>query len=608
MVSRRNLFAIWLTMLILFFMFQFTGVVKSALNEYSVNEYEETAAAQLSAASMYCAVPGADDPMDASMGERPFILFVGDDGSGDIREVVQWWCTYTKRGLRECRALSECDFSGVELPAAAVIDGESIDLVKALPVLKEMAEAGIHLIFARLPAAGVLLEHPDFCEFIGIREVHRLRVELSGIHLFDGFLLGGERIYESRPGEEERMDLELTVPWYMTGTGTKTYIMGLLEDQGEYKNEMLPAILWRKSTGNAKVFCVNADYLTHMYGIGFLNAMMADTDVYEIYPVVNARNLSVVNFAGFADENGDEMEKLYSQPLTAVYRELIWPTLVSVSYRSSSKITLFAASQLDYGDAAGPDAGRLTYYMKLLREEHGEMGISASPLPGISAAERLKWDLPFYREGAGSYAVLSLYLGEDKAVWESGGRSLFPEVRTVTAVPQGEEPMVSYLDESTTLQNMTHEAERHTYSDDLALMGVQTALGYSNTVLDLNKVSDPPSSDYYWEKLSRALAQNIVTYWRNYRCFDGTTLAESDERVRRFLALDYRVIEEEDRITVRTNGAEGPVWFLLKVNGRTVKQARGASFEALKGGYYLIELEGQSAVIELAEKRVLIHD
>lgn len=599
MVSRRNLFAIGLTMLILCFMFQFTGVVKSTLNEYSVNEYEESASAQLSAESMYRAVPGAEE-MDDGFGERPCILFVGGDGSEDIRQVVQWWCTYTKRGLRECQTLSACDFSGTGLPVAAVIDGEHIDPAEALPVFREMAEAGIHLIFARLPEAEVLLRHPDFCEFIGIREVHRLRVALSGIHLFEGFLLGGERIYESRPGEEERMDLELEVPWYMTGTGTKTYIMGLLEDQGEYKNEMLPAILWRKSTGNAMVFCVNGDYLTHMYGIGFLNAMMADTGVCEIYPVVNARNLSVVNFSGFADENGEEMEELYSQPLTAVYRELIWPTLVSVSYRSSSKITLFAASRLDYGGGAEPDAGRLTYYMKLLREEHGEMG--------ISAAKQMERDLPFYREGAGNYAVLSLYLGEEKALWESGVRSLFPKVRTVAAALQGEEPMVSYLDEGMTLQNVTHVAERHTYSDDLALLGVQTALGYSNTVLDLKKVSDPPSSDYYWEKFSRTLAQNVVTYWRDYRCFDGTTLAESDERVRRFLALDYRAACQEDRVTIRTKGADGPVWFLLKVNGRTVKRAEGASFEAQKGGYYLIEMEGQSAVIELAEKEVRIHD
>ena len=40
MVSRRNYVTIAIMFLILFFMFQFTGVMKNQLNQYGVNEYE----------------------------------------------------------------------------------------------------------------------------------------------------------------------------------------------------------------------------------------------------------------------------------------------------------------------------------------------------------------------------------------------------------------------------------------------------------------------------------------------------------------------------------------------------------------------------------------
>ena len=40
MVSRRNYVTIAIMFLILFFMFQFTGVMKNQLNEYGVNEYD----------------------------------------------------------------------------------------------------------------------------------------------------------------------------------------------------------------------------------------------------------------------------------------------------------------------------------------------------------------------------------------------------------------------------------------------------------------------------------------------------------------------------------------------------------------------------------------
>lgn len=47
------------------------------------------------------------------------------------------------------------------------------------------------------------------------------------MHLFSDFLLGGEEIYEvTEPGEEERQDMNPSVPWYTTGAGTKTYMVG----------------------------------------------------------------------------------------------------------------------------------------------------------------------------------------------------------------------------------------------------------------------------------------------------------------------------------------------------------------------------------------------
>lgn len=602
MVSRRNYFAMLLTILILFFMFQFTGIAKDALNEYGVNEYADIPSAQLTAESMYQA--------EGAAGDRPYILFVGGADSEEIASVVRWWCTYTKRGFAEQGDIAAYRIPEEGLPQAAVIDGRGLDLRSALPVFRAMAERGIHLIFARLPETDELRKHPGFRSFVGIRELHRERVVLSGVHLFEGFLLGGERIYEEKPGEEERMDLDLEVPWIMTGEGTKTYMMGLVENGDSYKNEMLPALVWRKSVENARVFCVNTDALSHMYGIGFLSAMMAEADSCEIYPVVNAQTLSVVNFSGFAEENGQRMRELYSQSQPAVYRELIWPMLVSLTGESNLKMTLFAVPQLDYADSVRPDGDLLTYYLKLLKEAHGELAVSADAADaadGADLAEKLSGDARFYQQNALDYAMLSVYVKDAADVEEIGGQPLLAGVRTITA-PPAELPAVSYYDSDTTLQVATGLAESHRYSDDLALMGIETALGYTNIVLDLKQVSDPPSPDYYWENLSRSLSQNIVTYWRNYRCFSGTTVAESDARIRRFLALDYRVQKQEGRIVLERNEGDGPAWFMLKVNGRTVERMEGGSYEALKGGFYLIEMEGREAVIELEEEQVMIHE
>lgn len=74
-----------------------------------------------------------------------------------------------------------------------------------------------------------------------------------------------------------------------------------------------PAIIWRNGLENACVFCINGNYLKDNSGIGILDAMMAESYSFEIYPVINAQNLVIANYPGFASENENKMEKIYSQ-------------------------------------------------------------------------------------------------------------------------------------------------------------------------------------------------------------------------------------------------------------------------------------------------------
>ena len=53
MVSRRNYLTVAIMMLILFFMFQFTGVMKNQLNEYGVNEYDQSTYTHLNAEHIF---------------------------------------------------------------------------------------------------------------------------------------------------------------------------------------------------------------------------------------------------------------------------------------------------------------------------------------------------------------------------------------------------------------------------------------------------------------------------------------------------------------------------------------------------------------------------
>lgn len=607
MVSRRNFLTIVLMMLILLFMFQFTGVAKQALNEYDINSYEKGTAVPFRSDSMF---RSGKDVGDSLMGiERSYALFVGNQDSEDIARVVSWWCTYTKRGLETCDSLGDYEIPREGLPEVVILDGRALTPREDLPVLKELVQSGVHLIFARLPETNVLERNREFRDFLGIRSVEAEQVEIQGVHLFEGFLLGSEKIYEAEEGKEQLQDLELTIPWYMTGSGTKTYIMGML-DEDQYKNEDMPAIVWRKSDGDARVFCVNGDYLSHMYGMGFLSAMMAEADSYEIHPIVNAQNFTIVNFSGFAEENDEELTRLYSRSQPTLYREVLWPDLISVTQRTNFRISLMATPRLDYANGAIWDSAQLPYYLKLLKEEYGEAGASMGSRSDTPLEEKLSEDSVFFKEGAYNYAVLSAYAENAEELLKEDWQDAFPKLRTVATGYDEEKPVIDYAEENITLQHATSDGRKHTYSDNLALMGYETALGYSNILLDMQPVSYPESSEDYWENLSREVSKNLCTYWKDYSSLSQTTLSESDARIRKFLALDYRSRRMEGQIFLYTDidVAEEPIWFLLKLNGETPAGIQGGLLVEMGGGYYLLEAAEQEVIIDLEESKTGVYN
>ncbi len=230
MVSRRNYVTIVLMIVILLFMFMFTGVLKQELNEYNVNDYEDSYTYGLNATNMYRL-----DRADNSEFELPrrYAVFIEPSFIQDMRDVVTYWCTYTKRGLQEYESFEEYVIPEEELPEVVIIDGRYIDVDRDLPAMQELTRKGVHLIFAKMPHITTMTASPEFCEFLGIRSMRNREVLVEGVHLFDGFLLGGERIYATDMNDTVEQDLEMVVHWYVLDGGTKTYIMGMM-DEDEY--------------------------------------------------------------------------------------------------------------------------------------------------------------------------------------------------------------------------------------------------------------------------------------------------------------------------------------------------------------------------------------
>ncbi len=591
MVSRRNYIIITIMMLVLLFMFQFSQVVKEWMNDYDTNEYADKP--ELKADSAW--------EMDSEQAEHADdVVFIGNP-EGKISGVVEQWCRYTKRDLFSYDSLGAYTLKSAAKPEVILLDSSALNINGDTEKLTALNKEGVAMVFCSLPSPYVISDNAGLKELLGINSVANPETEIRGVHLYEGFFLGGAIMYEATTEEEQRrQDMDLSVPWYITLSGTKTYMAGMM-DADQIDNEYHPALIWRNNTGYADVFAVNGTFMEDSTGIGILDGMMTEMHSYEIYPIINAQNVSITNFPGYADENQDEMMRIYSQSQVGVFRDIIWPGLLSVADINQLKLSCLAIPQYDYTDSVEPSGGDLVFYLKQLKEHHGEMGLSLENKTNVPVAIKLRQDYNLFQSLNSGYQYSAAYVTEEQLeqMETIEKASLFENLRTVTLPYDPDRPIVEYCTDNVTAQAVTHDGSGHTYLDNLRLRSIESALGYSNIQLDMKKIVWPESDTDRWEIYSEEFTSVVNTYWKNYHLFTKTTLSESDERVRNFLALDYQDHRTDDRILLNVFGTAGDSWFILRLHGEAITDIIGGSYQELEKDAYLICAQESAVQIEV---------
>lgn len=598
MVSRRNFFTITLIMIVLLCMFQAPEVLREQMYHYDNNAYATEQETKWDRSSVVSA-----EKKDYKKSGR-YIVFIGDVTDDAVGTTVQQWCAYSKRYLESYPKLEQYRYDAAQMPEAMVIDSSQMNVKKDLELLEDLAQKGVHQIFCGLPDLEQLKRNTRLKRLLGIRAVLSDGVETEGLHLFDGLLLGGEKIYQLDDSmKRSKQDLELKIPWCQPASGTKTYMAGMMDDS--IKNENVPAIIWRNSVGQARIFVVNGDYISKNTGIGFLEGMMYESRTYALYPVINAQNLVILNFPALASENEEEMMRLYSRTPQAVFRDLIWPGLSVTMEKSGKKATCMLAPQQDYTDDIQPDPEQLTYHMKLLRERWGEAGISGTVQKVNDYTEKLNQDKMFLDRNLPDYRFLSFYQDKltDQEMEQALRSALLANVRTIFTDYNEKETLIGYQNANVTRQCATDDGwSEQTFSENLRLNSMETALGYSSIAVDMDRIVYPQSKEDTWEQLYDTFSSNINTYWKAYEAFDATTLAESDVRIRRFLALDYTEQRSGDVITLNVENFEKEAFFILRLHGEMIEKVQGAGYEKIQEGVYLMQAQQEQITITLEEE------
>lgn len=602
MVSKRKFFSIAIMMFVLFFLFQFSMVLRDSKNTYDIN----SSLTEKKADGENQWTP-SDSNSTTVIGADSSVVFVGNE-DGDMGTAVSRWCTYAKRKLISCKSVSTYKSDDKNLPEMMILESEKYADGDNLTTLETLEKKGVIIVFGCLENAKNIQNNKALMKFLGIQKVVAEETHLAGVKLFEGLLLGGEVTYNTSKDKEEkkRQDLELDVPWYQVGSGTKTYMVGLLDEKTgkNVENEDLPTIIWRNGIDYGSVFAVVGDYMKDSTALGLLDGMRAEALSYTIYPIVNAQNLSMVNFPVFADENNTEMLKLYSQSVTGIARDIMWPALISVVEKSDMKMTCFIQPQADYTDDIEPKSGNLEFYLKQMKEQSAEAGISLEYQKLDKAEDKVTKDTEFFENEKINYRFGAAFAKEKdlKGILKDTDSGLLGDVGTLVCDYTENQPVVSYYSDSVTLQTVTSDGMNYAYSDDIRMRSIQTALGYTNVMLDMYDIFWPQEKTDRWEVMQKRFSSNLLTYWKNFRDFDSTTLSESNARIRTFLNLAYSQSREDNTITLQTS--EVGSWFILRTHGEEIDEIDGGSQTEIEADAYLICAEDTTVKIRLKEQEL----
>ena len=99
----------------------------------------------------------------------------------------------------------------------------------------------------------------------------------------------------------------------------------------------------------------------------------------------------------------EEMMKLYSQSVTGMTRDIMWPSLISIVEKGKLKMTCFMQPQADYEDGIEPDTKDMIFYLKQMKEQKAEAGLSLEYKNAGSLREKLDQDADFFQKSDSSY-------------------------------------------------------------------------------------------------------------------------------------------------------------------------------------------------------------
>lgn len=601
MLSKRVYFTVSALMMLVLFMFQFSGIIRKKYNNFDENKYAVSEKNDLNNNNVFTVLTDEDKVVKSISG---YIVYIGDINTKTGNTVYEW-CNYTKRNLLVYKTVSQYHRYNEKYPDAILIDSDYVNIDRDIDTFSLLTDYGINLVFCTLPSYSEISENQRFEQLCGISP-HSESVNASGLKLYSGFLFGGEAWYTKENDPDGKFqNMNLTIPWYNTSNATKTYMSAVVEseDGSKIDNEDQPAVIWRKSHDHAYVFCINGDYIKDISGIGILTAIMSESKDLDIYPVVDSQSVIVNNFPMFSFENDDAVEKYYLRNTSSLLENVIWPDISNLAESTGARFTFMAAPQINYSDNNLVSVREMDYFFRLFSEISSEAGLTTTRDDATSIDEKLTADAGIFSNYLSNYKFTSIIARKDELENVlSSKNSLIDDVNTIVTDSQdyGGTKLFSYVNDNVINVECPVTSDKYTYSDDFRQRCFQTALAYTNIEFNMTGVCNPDDEKELWNEEIKSKSTALISYMKNSKMFTKCSISQADKRIREFMAADYSYKQNSSYVSLDITGAQETARFIVRLRTGEVENVSGAVCTKVEKGVYLIT--AQSKHVEMTIK------
>jgi len=601
MLSKRVYFTVSSLMMLVLFMFQFSGIIRKKYNNFDENKYAVSEKNDLNKNNVFTVLTDEDKVVKSISG---YIVYIGDINTKTGNTVYEW-CNYTKRNLLVYKTVSQYHRYNEKYPDAILIDSDYVNIDRDIDTFSLLTDYGINLVFCTLPSYSEISENQRFEQLCGISP-HSESVNASGLKLYRGFLFGGEAWYTKENDPDGKFqNMNLTIPWYNTSNATKTYMSAVVEseDGSKIDNEDQPAVIWRKSHDHAYVFCINGDYIKDISGMGILTAIMSESKDLDIYPVVDSQSVIVNNFPMFSFENDDAVEKYYLRNTSSLLENVIWPDISNLAESTGARFTFMAAPQINYSDNNLVSVREMDYFFRLFSEISSEAGLTTTRDDATSIDEKLTADAGIFSNYLSNYKFTSIIARKDELENVlSSKNSLIDDVNTIVTDSQdyGGTKLFSYVNDNVINVECPVTSDKYTYSDDFRQRCFQTALAYTNIEFNMTGVCNPDDEKELWNEEIKSKSTALTSYMKNSKMFTKCSISQADKRIREFMAADYSYKQNSSYVSLDITGAQDTTRFIVRLRTGEVENVSGAVCTKVEKGVYLIT--AQSKHVEMTIK------